>query len=345
VASRMSFLLQRAPVARASVDLRVAPHRRHDYAWHVICGGDVIRLANSLVVISSRDAPTRLVRDGIGASKIIGKRRLREMQNVMIDTAAIRLTETILGDEAPDLEETLKAIAANIGVLHIAYAPLSVQKGNDVNLLSAICTYPMAWQSRYFLKQYARIDPVLARGNEAVLPFDWDELPRDDPAIEAFFDDAAEHQLGRNGLGIPVRDRKGMRSLVSFTSDHSKNGGLRRGEPVRRRRRPGEQREGQNGDDQQHPFEHVADGICDRRINAFGSQRHRFISRSAPTHAGLSELFGRTHRLPASAPQRIDHPSLPATALRIVTTLSASSTQCVRCSQAKATAGRAVAQR
>jgi DNA-binding CsgD family transcriptional regulator len=220
----MSFLLQRAPVARASVDLRVAPHRRHDYAWHVICGGDVIRLANSLVVISSRDAPTRLVRDGIGASKIIGKRRLREMQNVMIDTAAIRLTETILGDEAPDLEETLKAIAANIGVLHIAYAPLSVQKGNDVNLLSAICTYPMAWQSRYFLKQYARIDPVLARGNEAVLPFDWDELPRDDPAIEAFFDDAAEHQLGRNGLGIPVRDRKGMRSLVSFTSDHSKNG-------------------------------------------------------------------------------------------------------------------------
>jgi hypothetical protein len=267
------------------------------------------------------------------------------MQNVMIDTAAIRLTETILGDEAPDLEETLKAIAANIGVLHIAYAPLSVQKGNDVNLLSAICTYPMAWQSRYFLKQYARIDPVLARGNEAVLPFDWDELPRDDPAIEAFFDDAAEHQLGRNGLGIPVRDRKGMRSLVSFTSDHSKNGGLRRGEPVRRRRRPGEQREGQNGDDQQHPFEHVADGICDRRINAFGSERHRFISRSAPTHAGLSELFGRTHRLPASAPQRIDHPSLPATALRIVTTLSASSTQCVRCSQAKATAGRAVAQR
>ena len=45
-----------------------------------------------------------------------------------IDLAAIRLTETILGDDGPDLEQTLKAIAANIEVLHIAYAPLRSQK-------------------------------------------------------------------------------------------------------------------------------------------------------------------------------------------------------------------------
>ena len=45
-----------------------------------------------------------------------------------IDTAAIRLTDTILGDDGPDLEQTLKAIAANIGVLHIAYVPLCVRR-------------------------------------------------------------------------------------------------------------------------------------------------------------------------------------------------------------------------
>jgi DNA-binding CsgD family transcriptional regulator len=141
-----------------------------------------------------------------------------------LDAAAIRLTETILGEEGPDLEETLRVLAANIGVLHIAYAPLCLQKSADANLLSSICTYPFAWQTQYFKKQYARIDPVIARGSEAVLPFDWDELPRDDPAIQAFFDDAAEHGLGRNGLSIPVRDRKGARSLVSFTSNHSEDG-------------------------------------------------------------------------------------------------------------------------
>src|SRR3984885_13069009 len=140
-----------------------------------------------------------------------------------IDAAAIRLTETIFGEEAPDLEETLKAIALNIGVLHIAYAPLSSQKSEDANLFRAICTYPAAWQARYFKKQYARIDPVMARGSEAVLPFDWDELPKDDPAARAFFDDAVHHDVGHNGLSIPVRDRKGVRSLVSFTSDHSKD--------------------------------------------------------------------------------------------------------------------------
>jgi hypothetical protein len=140
-----------------------------------------------------------------------------------IDAAAIRLTDTILGHDEPDLEQALKAIAANIGVLHISYVPLCSRKSEDANLLSAICTYSVAWQARYFKKQYARIDPVIARGSEAVLPFDWDELPKDDLAAQAFFDDAAYHDVGRNGLSIPVRNRKGVRSLVSFTSNHSKN--------------------------------------------------------------------------------------------------------------------------
>ena len=86
----------------------------------------------------------------------------------------------------------------------MAYFPLCSQKSEDANLLSAICTYPVAWQARYFKKQYARIDPVIARGNEAVLPFDWDELPKDDPAVRAFFDDAVDHDVGRNGLSIPI---------------------------------------------------------------------------------------------------------------------------------------------
>ena len=114
------------------------------------------------------------------------------MRSMMtIDSAAIRLTDTILGHDELDLEQALKAIAANIGLLHMAYVPLCSQKSEDANLLSAICTYPVAWQARYFKKQYAQIDPVIARGNEAVLPFDWDELPKDDPAVRAFFDDAA----------------------------------------------------------------------------------------------------------------------------------------------------------
>ena len=63
----------------------------------------------------------------------------------------------------------------------------------------------------------------LPQGSDAVLPFDWDEVPKDDPAARAFFDDAADYDVGPNGLSIPVRNRKGVRSLVSFTSNHSKD--------------------------------------------------------------------------------------------------------------------------
>ena len=63
------------------------------------------------------------------------------MQSMTIDLAAIRLTDTILGDDGPDLEQTLRAIATNIGVQHIAYAPLCLQKSEYANLLSAICTH------------------------------------------------------------------------------------------------------------------------------------------------------------------------------------------------------------
>jgi DNA-binding CsgD family transcriptional regulator len=48
-------------------------------------------------------------------------------------------------------------------------------------------------------------------------------LPKDDPEVRAFLADAAHHDVGRNGLSIPVRNRKGVRSLVSFTSNHSKD--------------------------------------------------------------------------------------------------------------------------
>lgn len=135
------------------------------------------------------------------------------MRTMTIDSAAIRLTDTILGYDEPDLEQAMKSIAANIGLRHIAYVPLCPQKSSDANLLSAVCTYSPEWQVRYFKKQYDRIDPVIARGKEAVLPFDWDDLPKDDPDVRAFFDDAAHHDVGRNGLSIPVRNRKGVRSF------------------------------------------------------------------------------------------------------------------------------------
>ena len=118
------------------------------------------------------------------------------MGTITIESAAIRLTDTILGYNEQDLEETLKAIAADVGVSHIAYMRFAPDKSSDASLLTGTVTYSFQWQTRYFLKQYVLIDPVFSYGSKAVLPFDWDELPRDDPAIQVFFADAANHEVG-----------------------------------------------------------------------------------------------------------------------------------------------------
>ncbi len=138
-----------------------------------------------------------------------------------IDSAALRLTDAILGYNEQDLVTILRLIATEIGVRHIAYLRLASNKSTDSSLFTAIVTYSPEWQSRYFLKQYINIDPVIAHGSNALLPFDWEVVPRDHPSSRGFFEDAVNFGMGRNGLSIPVRNRRGIFSLVSFSSEHS----------------------------------------------------------------------------------------------------------------------------
>ena len=141
------------------------------------------------------------------------------MDGIGIGSAAIKLTDKILGYNTEDLVDILKEIAAEYGVSHIAHMRLATDKSADISLLTAVATYPKEWQARYFLKQYFAIDPVIVHGCKAILPFDWETLRNDDPATIEFFADANRHKLGRNGITIPVRNRRNTCSIVSFNSD------------------------------------------------------------------------------------------------------------------------------
>ncbi len=144
-------------------------------------------------------------------------------QSLSIESAASRLTEIILGNDDSDLGETLRTIASEIGVTHIAYLRLSPDKSADISLLVAVVTYSRLWQHRYFVKKYINNDPVITYGREADEPFDWATLPVDDPATKAFFADALNHSVGRNGLSIPLRNRRGAVAVVSFSTDLPKD--------------------------------------------------------------------------------------------------------------------------
>ena len=139
--------------------------------------------------------------------------------HISVESVAERLTETILGNDDNDLADTLKSIASEIGISHIAYLRMSPDKSPDICQLVAIVTYSRLWQHRYFVKKYMTNDPLISYGRDADQPFDWANVPVDDPATKAFFADAVNHSVGRNGLSIPLRNRRGVFALVSFTSD------------------------------------------------------------------------------------------------------------------------------
>jgi DNA-binding CsgD family transcriptional regulator len=139
-------------------------------------------------------------------------------ETIIIERSGLRLTDRILDHDEQDLREALKSIASEIGIRNIAYLQFASERDCEAYLPTAINTYSRAWQTRYFVSGYVDVDPVVHRGRKALLPFDWETLSRNDPVVGAFFDDAAKHGVGRNGVSIPIRRGKAQ-ALVSFASD------------------------------------------------------------------------------------------------------------------------------
>ena len=88
---------------------------------------------------------------------------------------------------------------------------------NSVDMPYLQTTYPCEWVSRYVLRGYVNVDPVVALGFKRLFPFDWTEIEAT-PAASELMLDSQKHGLGGNGYSIPVIDRSGRRSLLSTNS-------------------------------------------------------------------------------------------------------------------------------
>jgi LuxR family transcriptional regulator, activator of conjugal transfer of Ti plasmids len=141
------------------------------------------------------------------------------MERFRVGPAAMNLTRKIIGQKTDDLLVILRNFAAELALSHISYVRLASNKSLDSSLLTAITTYPREWQRRYFVKQYFLIDPVVRFGSTSPSNFDWEDIERENQAIDDFFLDAIHHNVGRNGFSILVRNRKNTCAIVSFTND------------------------------------------------------------------------------------------------------------------------------
>lgn len=118
--------------------------------------------------------------------------------------------------KAADTEGAVCRIRDVYGFDNVTYHLAKTISGN-VDAPFVKSTYPDAWISRYLLRGYVRVDPVVREGFLRKLPFDWREVGLTDQATE-FMEDALAHGVGGNGYSIPVLDRSGRRALLSLNS-------------------------------------------------------------------------------------------------------------------------------
>lgn len=136
-----------------------------------------------------------------------------------------RIFETFLDrlhhsvDEA-DLRDTMEWTAEMLGLPTFAYLALPSKSETVPKLIS---NYPIGWTSRYLNEGYERIDPVMERTSCNENPFHWGtqfgppQLSRKQCQL---FDEAAEFGI-RQGLTIPVHDRRGNIAAITFASDEN----------------------------------------------------------------------------------------------------------------------------
>lgn len=119
---------------------------------------------------------------------------------------------------ARDVESALHAINGiyriDFSTYHLAHTIADV-----VDIPFVKTTYPGSWVLRYFLRGYAKVDPILRSGILRQMPFDWREVEIPAAALE-FMADADQHGIAPNGFSIPIIDKK-RRALLSLNSQEA----------------------------------------------------------------------------------------------------------------------------
>ena len=128
--------------------------------------------------------------------------------------------EKLLADvgAAPTVEDALPIFQRAYGLDFVTYH-LALTVADVVDTPFVRTTYGPTWVSRYLLRDYVKIDPILREGLIRQMPFDWREVEVPINARD-FLLDAYNHGIGPNGYSIPILD-KARRALFSINSHQS----------------------------------------------------------------------------------------------------------------------------
>lgn len=134
-----------------------------------------------------------------------------------LDALENKLYELSKNDK-PDVERALFLIRDHYKVGNVTYhLSQTVVRELAVDSPFVRTTYPPVWVARYLLRSYIEIDPIVREGMLRALPFGWNEVSLQPEAAEMMLEFSA---LGFsvNGYSIPLIDKAGRRSLISFNA-------------------------------------------------------------------------------------------------------------------------------
>lgn len=125
-----------------------------------------------------------------------------------------RLTEQVaLAHDESAVKESLEKLSREAGFG--AYAYLNLQADTQ----SAISSYDVEWQQRYFEKSYALIDPVVRNARDQFEAFAWSNEAslRMSKERRNFYGEAGEFGI-RSGITIPIKTGFGRMAMLTLAS-------------------------------------------------------------------------------------------------------------------------------
>jgi len=134
------------------------------------------------------------------------------------DTIRPELIEVIeAARHAESIEDAVFLVRDGLGLNHVTFH-MNVAGAGPIDYPFVRTTYSPLWISRYVLRQYLSIDPIIRQGFAATEPFAWHELLTNERE-EEMLADARAHGIGRHGYCVPTIDRFARRSILSMSSD------------------------------------------------------------------------------------------------------------------------------
>jgi DNA-binding CsgD family transcriptional regulator len=118
--------------------------------------------------------------------------------------------------ESPDVESAVQKFRDGYNLGHVTYHLAQTVSGElQIDSPFVRTTYPSSWVTRYLIKGYVKVDPIIKEGLQRALPFDWSEVDIGPDAIQMLAD-FQTHGLGMQGFSIPITDKSGRRALLSL---------------------------------------------------------------------------------------------------------------------------------